>query len=149
MKASSVFLALLSATFLTIPATAQAEAKAGSPPADRSNQMAKRREERIKRFDKEGDGKLDAAERAERGKAREKFRQKGGSDRVRGQRLKRFDQDGDGRMNEAERAKAEAFRAAQVKRFDRDGDGQLNEQERAEARKAYQAEHPDFVPPGK
>lgn len=33
MKASSVFLALLSTALLTIPATAQDETKAGSPPA--------------------------------------------------------------------------------------------------------------------
>ena len=69
MKASSVFLALLSTALLAISATAQDETKAGSPPADRSNQMAKRREEMIKRFDKNGDGKLDDAERAEAMKA--------------------------------------------------------------------------------
>ncbi|MDB6115393.1 MAG: putative signal transduction protein with EFhand domain [Lacunisphaera sp.] len=103
----------------------------------------------IKRFDRDGDGKLDFAELTELDKARQQLQQNGGADRFRAQRLKMFDKDGDGVLNESERAEAEKFMAEQVKRFDRDGDGQLSAEERGEALKAFVAEHPDMMPPAK
>jgi len=65
----------------------------------------------LKRFDKNGDGKLDEQERAAAKKAREerggKLGQAGGGDgKLRDEILKRFDKDGDGKLNEQERAAA-------------------------------------------
>ena len=65
----------------------------------------------LKRFDKDGDGKLNEQERqaakqamAERGG---RPGQPGGGDgKLREEILKRFDKDGDGKLNEAERAAA-------------------------------------------
>ena len=111
--------------------------------------------ELLKRFDKDGDGKLNAAEQAEADKAREEFmRQRAASGanpdtlRLREELLKRFDHNGDGKLDESERAEMEKarqqmeqnggagrFRAAVIKLFDKDGDGVLNEAERAEAEK--------------
>ena len=111
--------------------------------------------ELLKRFDKDGDGKLNAAEQAEADKFREaamKQRAAGGPNsetaRYREELLKRFDHNGDGKLDEAERAEAEKarqqmeqnggvgrFRAQVLKMFDKDGDGVLNEAERAEAEK--------------
>jgi len=108
-------------------------------------------QEMLKKFDKDGDGKLNDAERQEMAKAR------GGAggrpDPARMQELlKKFDKDGDGKLNDAERAEAMKARGGApggkpgeggrpsreelIKKFDKDGDGQLNEAERAEAMKA-------------
>ncbi len=59
----------------------------------------------LERFDKDGDGKLSEAERAEAKKAMGDRDGKGGGDR-KTEILKRFDKDGDGQLNEAERAEA-------------------------------------------
>ena len=62
----------------------------------------------LKRFDKDGDGKLNEAERAAAKKAHdERGGQAGGGDGKRREEIiKRFDKDGDGKLNEAERAAA-------------------------------------------
>ena len=99
--------------------------------------------EMIKRFDKDGDGKLDATELTEALKARAaggQFRQ---------QMIKMFDKNGDGVLDESERAEAQKFRDEQIRRFDKNGDGQLDPEERAEAMKAFLSDHPELVPPGK
>ncbi len=70
-----------------------------------------RREEVLKRFDKDGDGKLDPSERAALRTA-----------------LKERLQAGKGRPKEG--------RALLLKKFDRDGDGKLDMEERAAARRA-------------
>jgi len=64
----------------------------------------------LKRFDKDGDGKLSEAEKAEAKKAMEErkggSRGKGAPSGDREERmLKRFDKDGDGKLSEAERPK--------------------------------------------
>ena len=69
----------------------------------------------LKRFDKDGDGKLNDAERAAAKKAHD---EKGGRPGQAG--------GGDGKHREEI-----------VKRFDKDGDGKLNDQERAAAKKAH------------
>ncbi|MBC8116582.1 MAG: hypothetical protein H7062_19490 [Candidatus Saccharimonas sp.] len=68
----------------------------------------------LKRFDKDGDGKLNDTERAAAKKAHEerggrpgKPGQPGGGDgKLREEILKRFDKDGDGKLNDEERAAA-------------------------------------------
>ena len=65
----------------------------------------------LKRFDKDGDGQLNDAERDAARKARQEQggrpRQPGGGDgKLREEALKRFDKDGDGKLNDVERAAA-------------------------------------------
>ena len=207
MKARLWPLCLLSAALGANPAFAQTDAKPEAPKADKSGQMEQRQQERLKRFDKNGDGQLDETEKAamkeamklERGPrgagdigslgggaaaepapggdrfVREllkrfdkdgdgkldaaelaeliKNRAGGGpgapGGRMREQMTKMFDKNGDGVLDESERAEAQKFRDEQIKRFDKDGDGRLNPEERAEAMKAFMADHPEFGPPGK
>ena len=62
----------------------------------------------LKRFDKDGDGKLNDAERGAAKKAHEeRGGQPGGADgKLREEILKRFDKNNDGKLNEEERAAA-------------------------------------------
>ncbi|MDI1318760.1 MAG: EF-hand domain-containing protein [bacterium] len=207
MKARPLFLCLLTAALCAIPALAQDEANPAAPKADKSGQMEKRRQEMLKRFDangdgklddtekaamkealkqeravrgsgdigslsagageagprgdlfvremlkrfdKDGDGKLDAAELGEMMKARGAAGGQGlAGGPMRPQIMKLFDKNGDGKLDDEERAAAEKFRDEQVKRFDKNGDGQLDPEERAEAMKAFLADHPEMMPPGK
>lgn len=98
------------------------------------------RQDMIKRFDKNGDGRLDAAELKEAEKARQLVEKNGGVDKFRQLVLKRFDKNHDGHLDDTERAAADKFRAEQVKKFDKDGDGQLNDDEKAAALKAFMAD---------
>ncbi len=102
--------------------------------------------ELIKRFDKDGDGKLDASELADMEAARQQMQQNGGGARFREQAIKMFDKNGDGVLDEAERAEAAKFREEQIRRFDKNGDGKLDQEERAEALRAFMTEHPEMVP---
>lgn len=142
-----------------VPVFLQADAPA--TPARQPNTPAeKSRLELIKRFDKNGDGRLDDEE-----KAAGKMAMKAGGAPNAGPRvdqggkaieqiMKPFDKDGDGQLNAEERAAfeqarenwvktgqapgplAEKLREERIKRFDKDGDGALNEAEQAEAKKA-------------
>ena len=116
-----------------------------------SNRPAKGRgqrvnqEELIKRFDKNGDGRLDEQERT----AARRVRGKKGKGRY-AEILKRFDKDGDGRLSEEERGQARRARGegnpqragaqrrqdpprvnvqSLLRRFDKDGDQKLNQEE--------------------
>jgi Ca2+-binding EF-hand superfamily protein len=104
----------------------------------------------IKRFDKDGDGKLDATELAAFLKSRGSYAaggQQAGA--MRAQMMKMFDKNGDGVLDAEERAEMEKFRDEQIKRFDKNGDGVLDAEERAEAMKAFMADHPELAPAGK
>ena len=109
--------------------------------------------ELLRRFDKDGDGRLSQEERAAAEKERAAF---GGAglglkmdlDNPPELVLRRFDKDGDGKLNEEEKKAArEAFMAGRgpgrprmegaIQRFDKDGDGKLNEAEQAAARQAF------------
>jgi Ca2+-binding EF-hand superfamily protein len=85
----------------------------------------------LKKFDKDGDGKLNEEEREAAKAAREemmKARKK--------EMLEKFDKDGDGKLSEEEeKAAREAMRKRMLEKFDKDGDGELSEAERAEMRK--------------
>ncbi|MBI2813826.1 MAG: hypothetical protein HYX71_06045 [Opitutae bacterium] len=133
MKTSTVSPTLLALVLLALPAAAQTEMAAADTPAESGGRMKKNHQELIRRHDKNGDGRLDDAEKAAAHAAMRK--QGGGGNERRKQILKRFDKDGDGQLDDAEQAEAAKFRAEQVKKFDRDGDGQLNDAERATARR--------------
>lgn len=167
MKKPDVTLLLLSATlFLGAGAAATAqETPPPVPPADES--ATPPRAEWIKRFDKNGDGKLDETERAE---ARKEFAKKhprlaqkmksgkrgpGGDEFRRGYVLGKFDKNGDGKLDETERAAVRAEREQRMranlekqlqrlKAIDVDGDGKISDSEWAATkaeREKMRAEH--------
>lgn len=111
------------------------------------------REEVLKKFDKDNDGKLSDDEKAEARKSmEEQFAKR------REEMTKKFDKDGDGKLSDDEReALRKEFggrgpggrgrgpggpggpgREEFLKRFDKDGDGKLSEEERAAARKEFE-----------
>ena len=117
--------------------------RADDPPAQKRRRIPP---QILQQFDKNGDGKLDEAEKRA----------------IRDSFMKRFDKNGDGKIDEAEkRAAREAFmkrrggpgkdgkgrpgkgrpgqfdRAAILKQFDKNGDGKLDEAERQAAREAF------------
>lgn len=148
----------LAAILLTLTLTLAANAQESPPPAvpsvpaaptapARKNAAPNReqaRQKMLQRFDKDGDGTLNADER----KAAEAERE--------AKLLERFDADGDGTLSESERAAARGplkkrgqgaskpgtpsrpVREQLLKKFDADGDGTLSETERAAAKKARQ-----------
>ena len=125
-------LLLISSLAFAIGVSAKPEKgeKKGNPSEGRPS-----REEIIKKFDKDGDGKLSDEEKAE---LRKKMAERsGGGRKLPPFLMKKFDKDGDGKLNEEERAEArktmEARRQEALKRFDKDGDGKLNEEERKAA----------------
>jgi Ca2+-binding EF-hand superfamily protein len=88
----------------------------------------------VKRYDKDGDGKISPEERQA---AKDEWQKK------REQRaLKNFDKDGDGKMSPEEWAAFEQsekdHKQQLLQKFDKDGDGKLSKTEWAEARKAHQ-----------
>ena len=128
------FLTILATVMLACGLSAKPEregGKKGGPPEGRPS-----REEMIKKFDKDGDGKLSDDEKAELRKAMASKGGPGGR-RLPPQLLKKFDKDGDGKLSEDERAELrkdmEARRKARIAKFDKDGDGKLNEEERKAA----------------
>ena len=96
------FLTILATVMLACGLSAKPErperegGKKGGPPEGRPS-----REEMIKKFDKDGDGKLSEDERAELRKAMEARRK---------EFMAKFDKDGDGKLNEEERKAAMAAR---------------------------------------
>jgi hypothetical protein len=88
-----------------------------------------------KRFDVNGDGKLDAQETAAMEAAR-----KDAFTKLQG----KYDKDGDGKLSESEKAERrtamEAKRKETVAKFDKDGDGRLNPEERQAAKAARKVE---------
>ncbi len=108
MKPSSVFPAAFAAMLILSPLAVRAADTtepvqrnvtdvASAQPKLSDEQKQRLKEGAMKRFDKNGDGKLDDAEKAEAKAAREQMREEA---------LKRFDKDGDGKLNDAERAEA-------------------------------------------
>ena len=94
-KISTILVAAMLAGGLSAYAEKE-ERKKGGPPEGRPS-----REELLKKFDKDGDGKLNDAERAELRKA---------MDARRKEFMAKFDKDGDGKLNEEERKAAMAAR---------------------------------------
>jgi Ca2+-binding EF-hand superfamily protein len=125
---------------LLVAAVCMAEEKAAKPTATEHPQGAhghmmspEAMKALVAKFDKDGDGKLNDAEKAA---ARE------------AEMLKRFDKDGDGKLNDAEKTAAETFkkemdarRAEMIKKFDKDGDGKLSDDEKKAAHEAFKKSH--------
>ena len=104
------------------------------------------REEMIKKFDSDGDGKLSDEERE---KARKQMPGKGR--KLPPEVLQKFDKDGDGELNDKERAAARAEfekrKAEALEKFDADGDGKLSPEERKQAMEAFRKEVQDDEEP--
>ena len=91
------------------------------------------RAETLKKYDKDGDGKLNEQERSVMLADR-----KAEMDKARQTHEKEFDKNGDGKLDDAERkalmearqAQREKFMKEREKEFDKDGDGKLNDAER-------------------
>ncbi|MCF7818937.1 MAG: EF-hand domain-containing protein [Kiritimatiellales bacterium] len=158
-KTTGMFMAIMGALTL---ASAQQESgkrpggpKPGGPKGGGHGEM-------MKKYDKDGDGKLSDAELEKMMADRDAKRAEEGGRKAPGgpagelpsreEMLKKFDKDGDGQLSETERAAMrEAMggrpggpegerpgREEMMKKFDKDGDGQLSEAERAEMRKAFE-----------
>ena len=96
----------------------------------RGIEVYERQKQMLKRFDKNGDGKIDESERAEAEKAREQFQQN--QEKRRAEMLKRFDKDGDGVLNAEEQAAAQKFREEMMQRR---GEGRPGAENRPGAKK--------------
>jgi Ca2+-binding EF-hand superfamily protein len=159
MKRPGLAAALFAATlFLAAGLRAESEMKptasTGSPMAMRPG----RTEELLKRFDKNGDGKIDDDEHAEAHETMLKEQSKrttargpGAAENFRRRILELFDRNKDGRLDDAERTAARNYaderglgpdgelRQELVDRFDANADGKLDETERGAMRQALQA----------
>ena len=164
----SVLSLIIPASLVFVLAAGQVQADPGQKgkPGGPAGKGPGMREEALKHFDKDGDGKLNEQER---GAARQAMQAKGqpgkgapgigGAGKGNGPGngpgheaiLKHFDKNGDGKLDEQERAAAMKARGEKgdgpgpgagreevLKRFDKDGDGKLNDEERAAARKAME-----------
>jgi len=92
---------LITAASLTLSTVLSAQESA--PPASESERRAKAREKILAKFDANGDGKLDDAEKAA---LRQAFEGKAGTLGARRKLLEKFDTNGDGRIDDTERAAA-------------------------------------------
>ena len=81
------------------------------------------REEVMKKFDKDGDGKLSDDEKAE-------IRNAMANRKPPAHILEKFDKNGDGKLCDEEKAE---IRKQMITKFDKDGDGKLNPEERKAA----------------
>ncbi len=112
--------------------------RGNNPPGPRGGPGASRDRHpgRMKRFDKNGDGRLGPKARHE---AREAWREK------REERFKQIDQNGDGKIDKAERQqvreKRDERREAWRKTADTNSDGKIDPQERQAIRDKWRAEH--------
>ncbi|HUR58316.1 MAG TPA: hypothetical protein VM029_11440 [Opitutaceae bacterium] len=107
---------------------------------------SKRAQEMMKRYDKNGDGRIDDDERADAQEAMLKERVDrqvqvgvGAPEALRVRMIEVFDKNRDGRLDDDERAAAmeyapgvnPALRGEIMRRFDRNGDGKIDDEERA------------------
>jgi len=103
------------------------------------------RAEILKKYDKDGDGKLNEQEKAAMLADR-----KAEMDKARQAHEKEFDKNGDGKLDDAERkammdarqAQREKFMKEREKAFDKDGDGKLSDEERKAMMDEMQKRHP-------
>ena len=150
MKCPGLSPVLLAATLFIAPAAPGADAP---PPA-----MSSRAADLLKRFDKNGDGKLDETELADAREAmlQEQMQKQAsraalpGGEAMRAKMLEMFDKNRDGRLDDEERAAMRRYdeetglgengevRDELLKRFDKNADGKLDETERAELVKFLQ-----------
>lgn len=152
MKTTTCAAVLLGLLVLALPARA-GQGEGGRPHGNLPPEMKK---EILARFDKNGDGKLDEAERQA---AKEALKERFGQ-RLQGMKeklLAKFDKDGDGKLSPEERQAAREYAkehigelAPQViQRFDKNGDGKLDEAERQAAKEALHQRLQGHGGPGK
>ena len=115
-----LLLTFVSLIFLTIGLVAKPEKKGKG---DRPSRPSK---EIIKKFDKDGDGKLSEEEKAE-------IRKSMANRQPPAHIIEKFDKDGDGKLSDEERAE---IRKEMMAKFDKDGDGKLSPEERKAAMEA-------------
>lgn len=113
--------------------------QAGAAKPDGEGQAAeKHHKEMLKKFDKDGDGKLNEEEKAALHTAMQERAAKMKTENP--ELFKKLDKDGDGKLTPEEmragRGSGKDGKAEMLKRFDKDGDGTLNDAEKA----AMQAE---------
>ena len=119
-------------TFIVIVAAIGLSGIAHAEEGKRERPPRKLPPEIIAKFDKDGDGKLNEAEREAAKAARGEMEAARKTEM-----LAKFDADGDGTLSEDEKKTAqEAMKKKMLEKFDKDGDGKLSEDERAEMRKA-------------
>ena len=116
-----LLLTFVSMILLTIGLVAKPEKKGKG---DRPSRPSK--EEIIKKFDKDGDGKLSEEEKAE-------IRKSMANRKPPAHIIEKFDKDGDGKLSDEERAE---IRKEMMAKFDKDGDGKLSPDERKAAMEA-------------
>ena len=125
--------------------------KKGQKPDSEMNGQRPDREEILERFDADGDGTLNEAERQAMHDAMPNRRYRAGGPPghrpSREEIMERFDTDGDGELSESERhvmrAERERIREENVKRFDADGDGELSREERKTMHETLRDERPE------
>lgn len=138
MKPFSLVPVCLAATLFLAPSGRAVDAPAtpdDNPATQNPSGSAARQAEILKRFDTNGDGKLDDQEKAAAKAAGQKRRAEAGG-KARGRLLDRYDKNHDGRLDDTERAAALAdfeARPRVIKQFDKNGDGVLNAEEKAAA----------------
>lgn len=92
----------------------------------------------IKKFDKDGDGRLNSVEQKEADNAIAAAEKREAEQKAAW--MKRYDKNGDGKISDEEKRAAEeerkAARDAALERFDKNGDGKLSKEERQTAEKA-------------
>ena len=155
MKSLGLFPTLFAATLFLAAARGadsdpmMAPATAAAPVAPASmTKLSEREAARLKRFDKNGDGKLDEDELAdahETMRDEQMARSEGVEPQAREKILERVDANHDGRLADEERAAMRkalaegqvAFRARLMERFDLNHDGKLDAAERTAARQAF------------
>jgi len=142
MKTQSLLPVFAAATLFLTPAVFAQTSSEPTATKDEAAALQRRKDreaELLKRYDKNGDGKLDEEEKAA---AKMDLMKNGEGGRLGGGRfremiLKRFDKNGDGKLDETERAAAlEALKKNPrfIQRFDKNGDGKLDDAELAAAR---------------
>ena len=132
---------VLSLTFISATLfAAAAETSAAKPPAE---PLSEEQAALLKRFDRNGDGRLDESELAAAHETMLRNSREGvnsadpAAKKFRAAVLKRFDRNGDGVLDESERAAARQWTLA---RFDTNHDGRLDEDERAAMREELKAQ---------
>ncbi|HEY9155401.1 MAG TPA: EF-hand domain-containing protein [Opitutaceae bacterium] len=125
----------------TPPPAAPAPLDSSATPTAPVDLKAQHHAEMIKRFDTNGDGVLDANERAAMHTAMQQKRAERLA-RMNERMLKKYDKNGDGVLDASEQAAALADlenRPRFIARFDKDGDGKLNDVEKANAENTMRA----------
>jgi len=129
--------------------SARRDAPSREEDADREARRQQQRQRwRLRRFDRNRDGKLDRAEQATADAAARQWRE-----RMRRWELQRYDRNKDGKLDEAEQAARDANRRRwrdgrrrrSLERYDKNKDGKLDETEQAARRAEWNRRRQEFL----